>query len=128
MKYGRWNLKLFLILNTCMSVFFALLYFGILKKCFNGDTIPGFLLQMLGILVIFILNLTIYKGLGRIEAFLGKYKKIILGIFLLLFLGLQIYFGNILRVVPLYDFSSVYDGAVDWIVTGDFANFIRRMF
>ena len=75
------------------------------------------------LLVVIIVYITLFKLLQHFAPVWERYGSYILPFFLVLLFGVQMYFAHQLIIVPKYDFSSLYDGAVEWLNTGTFASF-----
>lgn len=111
------------LLFICMGFVFTKLYFDIIKQDFVGRTMADVCVRVLSYIAAIAIHYGVYKFLKMKRSFLQKYTKVILPVFLVIFLGLQLYFGDLMRIIPKYDLSSVYDGAVQWVVTGTFKDF-----
>lgn len=119
----KWMNKFCIILFVSMSLVFTKLYLDIIRQDFVGRSPGNVCVRILCYIVAIALHYIVYKLLKSKQEFLKKYSKIILPVFLILLFLAQLYFGNLMRITPKYDFSSVYDGAVQWVVTGSFADF-----
>lgn len=106
-----------------MALVFTKLYIDILRQDFVGRTPADVFLRILSYLAAVLVHYFVYRLLKKKQEFLERYAHIILAVFLVVLFCLQLYFGNIMRIVPKYDFSSIYDGAVQWVVTGSFSDF-----
>ena len=111
------------LLFICMALVFTKLYFDIIRQDFVGRTVPDVCVRVLCYIAAIVIHYGVYKFLKMKQSFLQKYTKVILPIFLIIFLGLQLYFGDLMRIIPKYDLSSIYDGAIQWVVTGTFKEF-----
>lgn len=69
-----------------------------------------------------------FKCLKKHESFLQKHYYVILFVFAGIMLILQIVFGLALEFKPAYDMSAIYDGAIEWLNTGTFANQYEYMY
>ncbi|MBP3420743.1 MAG: glycosyltransferase family 39 protein [Lachnospiraceae bacterium] len=67
----------------------------------------------------FVTGLLIYKK----HLFIEKHANKIVYIYIIVLFCAQVLLGNELRVIPKYDFSAIYHGAIDWLVTGTFEQF-----
>ena len=65
----------------------------------------------------------VYKGLSKVEPYLGLHYPVILKTFLIVMLILKLSFGSLLRFQPDYDIEAIYQGAIDWLETGSFSNY-----
>lgn len=74
-------------------------------------------------LVTVAISILVWFGLKKVNHFLEKYAKWIVGGFLVAMFVLQIVFGYFLEITPNWDFRSIYQGAIDWVETGSFENF-----
>lgn len=115
--------KFSVLLFACMALVISKLYIDIITQDFVGRTLGNLCVRILCYIVAIVLHYVVYKLLKKKQDFLEKYSSIILVIFLILLLGMQLYFGNLMRITPKYDFSSVYDGALQWLVTGSFEEY-----
>lgn len=115
--------KVSVLLFVGMAFIFTKLYMDIIRQDFVGRTVGNVCVRILCYIVAIVLHYVVYNLLNKKREFLKKHSKIILFIFLLLLFVIQLYLGNLMRIIPNYDFSSVYDGAVQWVVTGTFQDF-----
>ncbi len=65
----------------------------------------------------------LYSRLTKKEDFLTRRYKSILIAFLCMMFVAQISFGLFLRFKPDFDIEAVYQGAIEWVQTGTFANY-----
>lgn len=115
--------KFGVLLFVGMALVFSKLYFDIIRQDFVGRTALDVCVRVLCYIATILIHYGVYKLLKKKQDFLKKYTKIILPIIVVFFLGVQLYFGDLMRITPKFDFSSVYDGAVQWVVTGTFKDF-----
>lgn len=122
------NLKKFcnhtiLILYIAIGLFFLLLWVNVEKLYLHDGDIKKVVCRILAVLLMSGGYILFYNKMGEYEETLKNYKHIILWSSLVVFSLFQLYLGNKLRITPLYDFESIYVGALDWIVTGDFSRY-----
>ena len=85
---------------------------------------PVFIAAKIALLVLTLLfYVLIYLLLTRCSVFIEKHARIILLCFVLFLAILQLVLGYRLQITPQYDFSAVYHGALEWLVTGTFRSF-----
>lgn len=114
---------LLLLAYIVISFFFLLLWVNVEKKLLYNTGVTDWIIRILIIAALFFVYKFVFSFFAKHEAFLARHKHILLWSFLVVFFVAQICIGNQLRIIPLYDFKSVYIGAVDWVVTGDFVQF-----
>lgn len=51
--------------------------------------------------------------------FLDKKFRVLLAVYLLVLFGIQIFLGNVIRYMPMWDLGAVYHGAVSWVEHGN---------
>lgn len=112
------------IIWIIMTVLFSVLFFDIIYQDSIGRGFFGIIKKGILFGLILCFYFLIYYLLKKVEKKLLQIWKIVLPIYLFVLLILQIYFGNMLRITPQYDFGAVYNGAVDWVVTGSITNYI----
>lgn len=118
------------LVKTCRSALFLFL-FVVFTKLFldvlQQDSLErsafSIFLKAFLLLVVIIVYITLFKLLQHFAPVWERYGSYILPFFLVLLFGVQMYFAHQLIIVPKYDFSSLYDGAVEWLNTGTFASF-----
>lgn len=103
------------LLYALMTILFANLY---IRMCLNKYSVGMFGRTLLTI----VLSVGVYWLLGRINGFLEKREKWILGIFLGVMLVVQITAGYYMEITPQWDFGSVFNAAVEWAESGDFTD------
>ena len=121
-------------MNKTANVFYKILYcvialafFKLLLDILGRDFVPRTVGQsafrilqwIVGIVILFF----VYKGIKRTEKIWEKYGTVVLAVYVVVLFAAQLLFGNELRVNPLYDYSSLFHGATDWVVTGTFERF-----
>lgn len=113
-----------LLFQTTFYIVFTLIYSILVILCIcNGSSFPSSIRSILGILILITLIFLFYRLLIKHTLFIDTYYRHILLIFLLCFGILQLTFGFLLRFHPSFDFSSIYDGAIQWVNTGSFTDF-----
>ena len=118
------------LVKTCRSALFLFL-FVVFTKLFldvlQQDSLErsafSIFLKAFLLLVVIIVYITLFKLLQHFAPVWERYGSYILPFFLVLLFGVQMYFAHQLIIVPKYDFSSLNDGAVEWLNTGTFASF-----
>ena len=111
------------ILFLFLFLVFAKLFFDILKQDSLGRSAASIFKKTLLLLGITTLYFIIFKILKHFASVWEKHDTFVLLIFQILLFGIQMYFAHQLIIIPKYDFSSLYDGAVEWLNTGTFASF-----
>lgn len=118
------------LVKTCRSalflflfVVFTKLFLDVLQQDSLERSVFSIFLKAFLLLVVIIVYITLFKLLQHFAPVWERYGSYILPFFLVLLFGVQMYFAHQLIIVPKYDFSSLYDGAVEWLNTGTFASF-----
>ena len=106
-----------------MAVLFLKLLLDILGRDFVPRTFGESLMRISGWLCGIAVFYFMYRVIKKTEKIWVKYGNWVLVVYCVVLFVVQMILGNELRVNPLYDFSSVYHGAVDWVVTGSFERF-----
>ena len=112
--------KIVYVLIACA---FTKLMFDIVMQDFVGRTIGNMLWRSVQWLLIGLIFALAYYVIYKKRVFLEKYANIIVTIYSIILVIIQVVLGNELRVIPKYDFSAIYHGALDWLVTGTFERF-----
>lgn len=111
------------ILYIVMAVVFVKLLIDILGRDFvprtAGESVWRVVQWIIGSAVLVLL----YWGIRKTGKLWERCGWVLLIVFSITLFVVQMLLGNELRVNPLYDYSSVYHGAVDWVVTGTFERF-----
>lgn len=118
------------LVKTCRSALFLFL-FVVFTKLFldvlQQDSLErsafSIFLKAFLLLVVIAVYVALFKLLQHFAPVWERCGRYILPVFLVLLFGIQMYFAHQLIIVPKYDFSSLYDGAVEWLNTGTFASF-----
>lgn len=118
------------LVKTCRSALFLFL-FVVFTKLFldvlQQDSLErsafSIFLKAFLLLVVIAVYVALFKLLQHFAPVWKRCGRYILPVFLVLLFGVQMYFAHQLIIVPKYDFSSLYDGAVEWLNTGTFASF-----
>lgn len=112
-----------IIMYVIFSLFFLLIWIRVEQRQLYNATSLDWLKRIVIIFILIGIYIGIYALIKRYKVLFLKYKNVILWTVLVCFFIVQLMIGNVLRVHPLYDYESVYVGAVDWVVTGDFSNY-----
>ena len=104
--------KCSVLLFVGMAWIFTKLYFDMIRQDFVEKTAGSVCFRIICYIVAVVIHYGVYRLMKKKRTFLERYAKIILPLFMLVFFILQLYFGNLMRIIPKYDFSSIYDGAV----------------
>lgn len=115
--------SMYKILYVFMTVVFVKLLLDILGRDFVPRTLGESAMRVLGWLIGIAACFGVYRLIKKTESIWEKYGTLVVCVFSVIFFVIQMVLGNELRVNPLYDFSSIYHGAVDWVVTGSFERF-----
>lgn len=116
----NWLSKIIYVLIACA---FIKLMLDIVLQDFVGRTMGNILWRMVQWLLIGVVFAFLYYGIYKKRAFFERYANVIVLIYIVILLFVQVMMGDELRVVPKYDFSAIYHGALDWLVTGAFERF-----
>lgn len=119
-KYSR---MLFGIVSILIAVVFAKLYIDIVVEFLSFQGVSVALLKGSLLVISTAVLFGVYRLFLRNADRLKLLEWPLLGVYLLLLFILQMYFGNLLRMTPQFDFSAVYHGALQWLVEGSFSQF-----
>ncbi len=86
------------------------------KQLYNHSVVATVLLMGVSIAAILIFSHLVQKTLDFWQRY---YDRVLLG-FLLILLAVQIAFGFLLRIDPIWDLEAIYQGAIEWVNGGDF--------
>ena len=118
------------LVKTCRSALFLFLFIVFTKlflDVLQQDSLErsalSIFLKAFLLLVVIVVYVALFKLLQHFTPVWERWGSYILPVFLVLLFGIQMYFAHQLIIVPKYDFSSLYDGAVEWLNTGTFASF-----
>ena len=119
--------KGFVKIQTALLFFlliaFAKLFVDIMIQDYVGRAVGSALKKGMLVAVFCVLYIGIFLLMRRRAQFLEKNGNRILILFLGIAFLVQLYLGYVLSVNPQFDFSAVYDGAIEWLVTGHFTSF-----
>ena len=118
------------LVKTCRSALFLFLFIVFTKlflDVLQQDSLErsalSIFLKAFLLLVVIVVYVALFKLLQHFTPVWERWGSYILPVFLVLLFGIQMYFAHQLIIVPKYDFSSLYDGAVERLNTGTFASF-----
>lgn len=118
------------LVKTCRSALFlflflvfAKLFIDVLQQDSLERSAFSIVLKAVLLLAVIAVYIALFKLLQHFAPVWERCGNYILPGFLVLLFGVQMYFAHQLIIVPKYDFSSLYDGAVEWLNTGTFASF-----
>ena len=118
------------LVKTCRSALFlflflvfAKLFIDVLQQDSLERSAFSIVVKAVLLLAMIAVYIAIFKLLQHFAPVWERCGRYILPVFLVLLFGVQMYFAHQLIIVPKYDFSSLYDGAVEWLNTGTFASF-----
>lgn len=106
-----------------MTVSFGKLLLDILWQDLFERSAGSIFMRFLKVAIVIVVLFGIFCLLKMNEKLLERYANVGLSIFAVVFGVIQIGIGSYLRVNPMYDFSAVYHGAVEWVVKGSFSRF-----
>lgn len=106
-----------------MAVVFVKLLLDILGRDFIPRTAGGSAWRIVQWMVGIVICFGFFWWLKKTQEIWERYGWAVLLVFLAVLFAAQLLLGNELRVNPLYDYSSIYHGAIDWVVTGTFERF-----
>ncbi len=114
-----WNDRLAWLFYLIFWVSFLCIIISIF---FNFQVYQRFFLLLIPITAAACLLLaTVYRTIGRHEAFFSRHYKTVLLCFLGILFLLHLIFGEVFRFDPIYDMKAIYQNALDWVETGSFA-------
>lgn len=113
----------FMIFSIC----FIIITFNII---FTNTEYPykSFNLLPLTILLVLVALLSFYFVLSECENFINTYYKRILIVFLAVTGVIQLIIGYSLQFEPVFDMGAIYNGAIEWVKTGTFAEIYDYMY
>lgn len=114
---------LYKVICAIIAIGFLKLLLDILGRDFVPRTVAESIFRIVQWMIGIVLAVFAYRIIKKTEYIWQKYGNIVLVVFVVFLFVAQLLLGNELRVNPLYDYSSLFHGATDWVVTGTFERF-----
>ncbi len=111
------------VLYVLIACTFVKLFIDIMRQDMVARDAVSIVTRIVSMIVCVLVLVLVYRMICNTRWFWEKYAMGFLIFFSVVLFALQLYFGNMLRVNPMYDFSSIYHGALDWLVSGTFERF-----
>lgn len=115
--------SIYKLIYVVMAIVFIKLLWDILGRDFVPRTVAGSIGRVAEWIAGSAVLMLIYWSIRKAGKLWTNYGWVVLVLFSIVLFTAQMLLGNELRINPLYDYSAIYHGAIDWLVAGTFERF-----